>query len=170
MYLSQRGVPYPCNPKLVPEVPGVYAIICKPLNHFYVGSTNNLHSRLRNHFNNLKNNWALGKEDSFYAVYLEHGIDAFEWRTLEEHPGEKHTGSGAGRKHSRVLLSREYQSIDALEQEGLTRVNVQQPLGSPYATDGRQARKATLREMASKSYCTEQSQKWLLTADKAYLP
>jgi group I intron endonuclease len=67
---------------------GVYAIICRVTNKFYVGSSKNISKRLNHHYKNLKNNnhrnphlqnaWNLYGEDNFYNLILEYAENNIE--------------------------------------------------------------------------------------------
>jgi group I intron endonuclease len=67
---------------------GVYAIICRITNKFYIGSSKNVSKRLNHHFRSLKNKthknphlqnaWNLYGEDSFYSLIVEHAENNIE--------------------------------------------------------------------------------------------
>lgn len=171
MYLSQRGIPYPHNPKDVPQVPGIYAVICKPLNLFYVGSTNNLLGRFRQHFTNLaRQSMGIGRKQEMIDAYKAHGVDSFEFRILEKLPDvEKHRASTDG-KFSAALLEKEGSWIVKLEAEGMKGANshnIEDPCRVP---GGRYARRARINELESKAFCLAQMEYWARRACVASLP
>ncbi len=67
---------------------GVYSIICKANNKFYIGSSKNISKRLNDHFKSLKNNshrnqhlqsaWNLYGEENFYSLVIEHAENNIE--------------------------------------------------------------------------------------------
>ena len=88
---------------IIPQTPGIYAIVNLVNQHFYVGSAVNLLKRQQRHLRDL----ATGnhKNDHLQRAYDRYGADAFRFDILEhvEHVGD--------------LLVREQYHIDTLNPE-----------------------------------------------------
>jgi len=60
---------------------GIYAIVCKPTGHTYIGATKDLNVRRRSHWNYIRHGSHIHK--TMAMLCKEHGPASMEWRVLE---------------------------------------------------------------------------------------